>query len=355
MWLSIGDTARYALQRPEYEYGSLMLCIFCFTEKAGTEEHVFPLAIGGWLVTQRVCKDCNSYLGSHVDSTLNNHVLIKYRRGQLSLAGNSGNAPKALEVLFGNGTLADDPAQKVFVGTARDGSIDVRLLHKSETVTQEDGSVVRRISIDARDASQLPNILQRERKRAGLQPLADDVLAGEVRRVLTAGVNRLEGYKVHHRVEIDTMKFRLGVLKIAYELAFIWLGDSYLSDPRAAEIRSVLLGKQDISSSKLPGTITIGVIPPLTLWGRHKDSHVAFGYNINSKPVVCIKIFDQVSGVVPISDNERLKLNAFLRLDVDTRKCINQPFMVEIHEVVNRMRKLILLRTSSLSNHIVFG
>ena len=37
-----------------------MRCIFCDQERPGSEEHVFPLAISGRLITDRVCKPCNS-------------------------------------------------------------------------------------------------------------------------------------------------------------------------------------------------------------------------------------------------------------------------------------------------------
>jgi hypothetical protein len=47
-----------------------MRCIFCTNERPPSVEHVFPLAIGGHRTTDRVCKECNSTLGSRVDAAI---------------------------------------------------------------------------------------------------------------------------------------------------------------------------------------------------------------------------------------------------------------------------------------------
>jgi hypothetical protein len=39
----------------------------CLSEREPSEEHVFPAAIGGTLVIDRVCKPCNDRLGANVD------------------------------------------------------------------------------------------------------------------------------------------------------------------------------------------------------------------------------------------------------------------------------------------------
>jgi transposase-like protein len=48
-------------------------CIFCLLEKEPSIEHVIPKSVGGVLTINYVCQDCNSELGSKVDSELNQH------------------------------------------------------------------------------------------------------------------------------------------------------------------------------------------------------------------------------------------------------------------------------------------
>jgi transposase, IS6 family len=74
-----------------------MRCIFCLKERPGSEEHVFPLAIGGTLTTDRVCEPCNSTLGSRVDSALTDNFAVRIRRAELGLAGNSGTRRRMIE------------------------------------------------------------------------------------------------------------------------------------------------------------------------------------------------------------------------------------------------------------------
>src|ERR1700682_6141321 len=90
-----------------------MLCIFCLQERPPTIEHVFPLAIGGCLTIDRVCKSCNSMLGSQVDAALSDFFPIRQRRAELRLAGNGQVPPLPFDVLLGVATLADNPEKRI--------------------------------------------------------------------------------------------------------------------------------------------------------------------------------------------------------------------------------------------------
>ena len=78
-----------------------MRCIFCLEEKAENEEHVFPLAIGGCLITKRVCEGCNSKLGTSVDAPLIDHLFVLLRRAELGIAGRGG-VPDAYRHILGD-------------------------------------------------------------------------------------------------------------------------------------------------------------------------------------------------------------------------------------------------------------
>ncbi len=66
-------------------------CIFCEETKEGTAEHIFPQSIGGTRIIEEVCKDCNSKLGSDVDSPLINNVLMEFYRYIYNLKGQKNN------------------------------------------------------------------------------------------------------------------------------------------------------------------------------------------------------------------------------------------------------------------------
>jgi len=93
---------------------------FCLHERPGSKEHVFALAIGGSLITDRVCEPCNSTLGSRVEAPLSDFFPIRMRRAELGLSGNSGKAPESFEMLVGVAKLAESPDRRVHT-TARRG------------------------------------------------------------------------------------------------------------------------------------------------------------------------------------------------------------------------------------------
>src|SRR5208283_4444094 len=90
-----------------------MRCLFCLEEREPSVEHVFPDAIGGTLVIDRVCKPCNDWLGANVDVLLTNHKAILAKRAQFGLGERSGKAVNPWKRVFGDGSLASDPELKI--------------------------------------------------------------------------------------------------------------------------------------------------------------------------------------------------------------------------------------------------
>ena len=73
-----------------------MFCIFCLKEKTPRSdggEHVVPKGLGGSFTIDRVCLDCDNYLGGKVDRTLQEQNDLKIRRIELQLRGQRGEIP----------------------------------------------------------------------------------------------------------------------------------------------------------------------------------------------------------------------------------------------------------------------
>src|SRR5271170_5389777 len=154
-----------------------MICIFCIEEHPPSLEHVFPLAIGGTIATDRLCAKCNSTLGSRVDSALSDFFPIRMRRANLNLAGYGGKPPAWHELFHGEAKLVGSEANRVRIAFDKaSGQLDTRQLYHAANVVMPDGRKARQITIDARDEDQLPTIIKRERKRHGLPALTPDQL-----------------------------------------------------------------------------------------------------------------------------------------------------------------------------------
>jgi hypothetical protein len=353
MTAMVGATARVTIERgcaavQRVRYAGAMRCIICLEDRSGTAEHVFPLAIGGSLVTDRVCRPCNSHLGDTADSYLTNHPLIEIERSAFRLAGNSGEVPDPLRKLMRRSTLKDD-GQKVRVETAPDGTVDVRLLyHERESVTPK-GDLIREVSIDARDRGDLRKIISRQRKRANLPPLSAAELQQEIEETVRQGTRTLGRPTIHARSDIDINLFRLGLLKIAYELGFLWFGEIFLGQPEAVEMRDVLLRRKNLDASTIEHSIQIGLAPPMMLWRRPAGWHIAYSMEVRGRVALALKIFNTFSATFICGDAARLPSGQFIALDVRAGTWRQTAFLKELHRVVHRLNRARLHLSTAMS------
>jgi hypothetical protein len=281
-----------------------MRCIFCLLERPPSLEHVFPLAIGGRLTIDRVCHSCNSMLGSRVDSALSDFFPIRQRRAELGLAGNSATAPTPFEMLLGVATLASQPERRIETRyNPTTGKLDHRLLHHAADIVMPDGKKVRQISIDARDKDQVPKIIQRERKRHGMPPLPPDELAIEVAKA-TQNINTMSPIPIRKDLSISFAFLRHAMMKIAYELAFLWLGESYLNDPLAEQLRTAICAPDLRSTDGIPGYVGESKnCKPLEFWESHPAHHLAYANTLLDRQiVVAVRIFDIQAAVLVVSN-----------------------------------------------------
>jgi hypothetical protein len=301
-----------------------MRCIFCVQERPGSEEHVFPLAIGGRLITDRVCKPCNSTLGSRVDVALTDNFIILSRRSQLGLAGNSGLIPAAHEILVGTPTLAEDPTRRVRVTfNEATGKLDIKALYHASEIELEDGTLSKQIIVDASQVGQIPVILQRERKRAGLPDLSPEELEAEVQKQ-PENIQTTTNPGVLYNTQFDFSYLRHTLIKIAYELAFLWLGESYLDDDSAAQLRSAVNDPDPASTDGLPAHVEYAEgFAPFHLWSPDKTHHLAYATAVNGNIVVAVRVFDIFAAAVEVtkdaarylSDGDSERRLRFLAID----------------------------------------
>lgn len=306
-----------------------MRCFFCLECRLPSCEHVFAKAIGGRLTTNRVCKPCNDYLGREVDVLVTDHPFILFDRWRLGLAGNSGKVPDGVLAMLGSGVMADDPEQRVrmFKNKAT-GSYEPRVLYREKTVTLQDGSRAQQVVIDASGgADEVRKVIQRARKRAGVPPLPVEELERQVAAAI-AGVRTINQPEVKVSLQLDLERFKLALLKIAYELACIWLGDGYLGDPVAGTLRDAVMGRMPLESSPIEGEMALGVAHlPVRFWAAEQDSLVAYAFAMaDGRLSISLKVFGSMSGTVLVTRSagayvrEKLAIERIWFLHIDSAK-----------------------------------
>ncbi len=286
-----------------------MKCIFCLLEKPieeFTREHIFPESIGGSMYLKNcVCKSCNSFLGSNVDGYLTDHYLIQMRRLLYRLPGKSGEIPNPLE----NGTLLNESGQKVKYILNEDGKPKELYLIPSIEKKTNGGSIKISITIDSKDKNKLPEMLNKSIKRSGSnKELKPDDIAKQLK------IEEIKNPKIFVNAKVDIVNYQKAILKIAYELAYYWLGESYIDDPLAILIRSAILDQSDSThwgeKYKIRGRIGLFKEDAVSTFGSYLEtSHIAFLSRSQNNLACYIRIFTVFEGIIAVTESAHLYPN----------------------------------------------
>ena len=278
-----------------------MRCIFCLNEREPSAEHVFPDAIGGTLIIDRLCKPCNDWLGANVDVLLTDHIGVLMKRHLLKLSSCSGKTI-GFEEILGEGTLANDPDQRIKIVRDANGKPVPQLIHKTHRTRLDDGSENIQITIDASQIAVLPKIIERTRKREKLPPLSPTELQAQVDASIAQIGTRHQPEVIHRLPAIDFVAFRKALYKIVYELAWLWLGDDFLGDPLAVRLRGIIC--EDADDDGLRGAIQLGdeATGTFLLWKSQPNAHIGLAQRSGSSILVAVRVFDTMSAFVVVTE-----------------------------------------------------
>ncbi|GAN72834.1 hypothetical protein Apmu_0033_07 [Acidiphilium multivorum AIU301] len=262
----------------------------------------------------------------------------------LNLAGNSGTVPARHEMFLGKVKLVGQTADQAHVTFNKEtGQLDTRQLkHVAETVTP-DGQKMLQITLDERDKDQLPKIIARERKRRGLPPLSEEQLASQTNNFTTTTVD-------HPLIQINqSISFaflRHAMMKIAYELAFLWLGELYLDDPVAAELRTAICSPELTSTDKIAGYVGVAEdCDAFKCWTPHEEHHLAYANVVAGNVMISVRVFDIYAACIVVSreagryfqshaHDEKLR---FLAIDAVSGKTVETSFGQETQRIATAM------------------
>lgn len=226
-------------------------CIFClksFPEL--TKEHVIPDAIGGSLTTKKLCKNCNSYLGSKVDTHLTDNLIVGMERYRLGLLGRN----QGFKHPFSRGKLANDLEQNVKWTFHSDGSSDMHFDTKVTRKVGSDGIKTISILLDKSREDELGAILEsitNREKKAGYEVVPDSYIYRE---------STIRNPRLQFRNSFDLVGLEQAILKIVYEIAYIELQDSFLDSNIARRLREFIMnesaGLSDLGDIKVRGQMS---------------------------------------------------------------------------------------------------
>ena len=207
-----------------------MTCIFCKKEYQDLSvEHIIPDSIGGKLTYKCVCSSCNSKLGSEIDSLLCKEDIVLLLRKRFDIKSKAGESVDLTKEF----PFFDKDNQRIIVGRGDGKTMPYRYnkSQKPEVVMNEKGIV----SFKGGDPKAIQTAIIRQARKAGhrLDPNKVLNLVGSAKVEFIPEMARAE-------IRVDIHNFIPCILKIAYEYAYIQLGERYLDDPQAVDIRNYL-------------------------------------------------------------------------------------------------------------------
>lgn len=263
-------------------------CIICLQDLEDSFqsiEHIFPESIGGTIVLNDMCKQCNSHIGEHIDSPLVNNWFIESKRLLLKIPGKKGSIPNPLE----NGTFSSDPDQKVKYRMKNGKPESVYVVPKISKGKDDQGGDIVSIRLDKTDEDKISEIIKKLEKRS--KKKGTPIKIDKIERV----EERIEQPSIKISLKLDLYDWQPGLIKIAFELVYRKFGIFYLSDPIAQRIIELLRKKEpkvgDIEATKINGEIFIRdaeIVPFL----NNPDCLYALFVPWRSKLVCTIMIFN---------------------------------------------------------------
>jgi hypothetical protein len=208
-------------------------CIICREMRRGSKEHIIPEAIGGRLITRKVCNTCNNNCCAKLDAALADDRVMLHARNRFKIPGYEDVVDKVL----GPGEFED--GTKVVVNFDEKNEVFTpRVLGGKNIRDNDDGTKTITWSFpEMPQPNDLLVIARKELARHGEVGLSDsDVLA----RISSREV-AMENPSVKFQYRMDLYGRALAGLKIAYEFTAETLGDSYLSDAYADEARRLIM------------------------------------------------------------------------------------------------------------------
>lgn len=155
--------------------------------------------------------------------------------------------------------------------------------------------------IDASDAGRLEEIITKICKRQGMV-----ISEEELKKIRNPETIRSRP-EIRIQTTFDLVKYKKGILKIAYELAYYWLGEKYLCDPVSKELRDALMDARPMNEwegvHNMRGKIEFvgnerSIIP---FWDHKPASHIGLLISTNGVLSIYVRIFKAFEGIIEVS------------------------------------------------------
>jgi uncharacterized protein YlaI len=280
-----------------------LICIICRKDKEEqlfNDEHVIPDSLGGKLIIKNVCKDCNSRLGTKIDAKLINNLLVDLVRYVHQIKGKSGKIPFP----FKNGVLINDMAQKIQFNGMKP--------QLSPRVNIDTSNKIANIRVS--NQNEANKIIKKILKRQGVVNLSEKELRSNI--ISKRSTKFQPEIRINDQINIEGIEIAL--VKIAYEIAYYWLGEIYLNDSLGERISNMIFQYSMNGEYKLEYELIIGKTlkdklmdafinkySPLFKFDNIDIVHIIVLFEYEGQVKCWIRIFDVFERMISVSNDSK--------------------------------------------------
>lgn len=287
-----------------------MRCKFCgeLNDVASeqTVEHIFPQAIGGKVVLKPVHKKCNDFLGREVDVGLVDNRAILVRRRDSRLTGNS----RKLANPFAQVTFRNQFGEP-FIYDEKAGFKRTQDVVKTDDTLSVLFEVDPNLDLETQWEKFVAKVQKEMSNRRLRVPSREEIISHYESLDL---LNKLEA-----DVNFKPLAHWTALIKIVYELGVYWLGETYLDDPKAIELRNFIVNSSE--EYAFLGDFEVVEDCKSSIWdvfNKPKKNHLAVLQLVDGVFVVKVRIFDAFDVTAVLSEHSDLypdASNRFLSID----------------------------------------
>lgn len=212
-------------------------CIFCMKwkeEKEFNREHIILEALGGKGdkdICLNVCTSCNSSLGTRVDASLLNQTITKYMRYKFKIRGKNGipNPFKGIEIKYADTPIVGE------LKVNKEGKI-YGFRAKHQVLDYNDKKLI----IGPRKG--FPQYVNSKLTESCMNPVTEKEILENKFDFGERKVPHVEYMEFPEETKSQYLLYAFPtMLKMAYEYCFITLGEKYLENSLAVNIRGFLM------------------------------------------------------------------------------------------------------------------
>lgn len=282
-------------------------CIICGNEiNMECEEHIIPYALGNkHFVIKSVCKTCNSLMGEKFDAENTNSLIGKFMRLQYGIKGRSKKLPNPFEegeTIDGcRIRLSPDFKPKLVPKVTRDGNS----YHVSASSREEALNIIEKIYL--RNGKKSLTEEQKEKIYAQMKPTKTHP-------------------EIQFRFEFNIEKFKLELIKIAFETLYFQEGAKILLEESILNLQKILydyIYNEQYDEELIKGIIGVPpknsdeeICKPLSVLKKQLNEdviHMVYVISKNNELIVMSVIEGMLNGAVkiPVSDSSKYKTKTY--------------------------------------------